>query len=257
MFIARLKGKFVLAKENGYYELDDNFSFENFDWKSVPNTPFIEKTNFISQLNQFPVYEKAKIICVGKNYLLHAKEMGGDAPSEPLLFWKPHTSLLNPHGKIILPSQSKDVQHETELVVIIGKKGKNVKTEEALNYVFGYTIGLDITARDLQRSDKTWFRGKGFDTFAPVGPVIVPRDQIDLTNCSIQLFINGEERQRGNTKDFIFKLPEIISYVSKIVTLEPGDLIFTGTPEGVGPIHSGDQLKAVITNIEPLEVSVA
>ncbi len=257
MFIAQLKGKFILGKENGYYELDDNFSFKNFDWNSIPSSPFIEKPNFISELTQVPVYNKAKIICVGKNYLLHAKEMGSEAPSEPLLFWKPHTSLLEPHGKILLPSQSKDVQHETELVVVIGKKGKDIPADQAMDYVLGYTIGLDITARDLQRSDKTWFRGKGFDTFAPVGPIIVPRDQINLDDCTIQLFINGEERQSGNTTDFIFKLPEIISYVSKIVTLEPGDLIYTGTPEGVGPIHSGDKLKAVISNIGSLEVTVA
>ena len=257
MFITRWKNKFVLGKENGYYNLDDNFSFDTFDWNTVPSSPFIEKSNFISELNQVPVYNKVKIICVGKNYLLHAKEMGGDAPSEPLLFWKPHTSLLEPQGKIILPAQSKDVQHETELVVIIGKKGKDITLDKAMDYVLGYTIGLDITARDLQSSDKTWFRGKGFDTFAPIGPFIVPRDQIDLNNCSIQLFINGEQKQSGNTKDFIFKLPEIISYVSKIVTLEPGDLVFTGTPEGVGPIHSGDHLKAVISNIGSLEVSVA
>ena len=228
MFIAKIAKNYVLGNEKGYYELGDNFSFENFDWNKTPNSPFIEKSNFISELTQVPVYEKAKIICVGKNYLLHAKEMGGDVPSEPLLFWKPHTSLLGQHGKIELPPQSKDVQHETELVVIIGKQGKNISADQAMNYVLGYTIGLDITARDLQRSDKTWFRGKGFDTFAPVGPIIVPRDQINLDDCTIQLFINGEERQNGNTKNFIFKLP-----------------------------HSGDTLKATISNIGTLEVTVA
>ena len=255
MFIARWNDKLVLGKENGYYECD--VSFENFDWNNFDKSSFVEKSNFISELNQYPVYEKAKIICVGKNYAKHAKEMSSDVPTEPLLFWKPRTSLLNPKGKILLPHQSKDVQHETELVAIIGKGGKNIPVDEAMGHVLGYTIGLDITARDLQKSDPTWFRGKGFDTFAPVGPIIVPRDQVNLDDCTIQLFINGEEKQKGNTRDFIFKLPTIINYVSQIVTLEPGDIIFTGTPEGVGKIKSGDQLKAVISNIGTLDVSVA
>ncbi len=255
MFIARWKDKLVIGEENGYYDFE--VSFDNFNWNIAKGKKFIERANFISEINQYPVYDKAKIICVGKNYMEHAKEMGSDVPSEPLLFWKPRTSLLSPKGKIVLPKMSKDVQHETELVVIIGKKGKNIPTAEAMDYVLGYTIGLDITARDLQRSDKTWFRGKGFDTFAPVGPVIVPKDKINLENCPIKLLINGKERQNGNTKDFIFKLPTIINYTSQIVTLEPGDLIYTGTPEGVSTIFSGDQLKAEIPNIGILEVSVA
>lgn len=257
MFIAKIAKKYVLGNEKGYYELDDNFSFENFDWKNNPNTPFVEKPNFISELNEFPVYEKAKLICVGKNYLAHAQELNSEVPKEPLLFWKPHTSLLNPHGKVDLPPMSKNVHHETELVAVVGKGGKNIPVDKAMDHVFGYTVGLDITARDLQRSDTTWFRGKGFDTFAPVGPIIVPKDQVNLDDCTIELLINGEEKQKGNTKDFIFKLPDVISYISKIITLEPGDIIFTGTPEGVGPIHSGDKLQATISNIGTLEVTVA
>ena len=131
---------------------------------------FVEVPELVSKIQEYPVYEKAKIICVGKNYALHAKEMKSEIPKEPLLFWKPHTSLLAPKGKILLPYQSKNIQHECELIVIIGKGGKDIATDRALEHVLGYTIGLDITARDLQYSDKTWFRGKGFDTFAPVGP---------------------------------------------------------------------------------------
>jgi 2-keto-4-pentenoate hydratase/2-oxohepta-3-ene-1,7-dioic acid hydratase in catechol pathway len=254
LFIARYKDKLVLAKENGYYEYD--FSFEQPDWTPPESSLFVTKNNFVSELNEFPVNKKTKIICVGRNYADHAKELGNEIPTEPLLFWKPYSSLLGPKGKIILPYQSKDIQYETELVAVISKKGRNIPVSESMSYVFGYTIGLDITARDLQKSDKTWFRGKGFDTFAPVGPVIVPTNDVDLDNCSVQLFINGIEKQNGNTHDFIFKLPTIINYVSQILTLEPGDLIFTGTPEGVGKISSGDNLKAVISNIGTLEVSV-
>lgn len=255
MFIARFNNKLVIAQENGYY--DSAISFENFNWDSVNEKSFVQEPNFASKIHEFPVYEKAKIICVGKNYLLHAQELNSEVPKEPLLFWKPHSSLLAPKGEILLPPMSKNIHHETELVAIIGKGGKNIPVDKAMDHVLGYTIGLDITARDLQRSDTTWFRGKGFDTFAPVGPIIVPKDQINLDDCSITLKINGDVRQEGNTKNFIFKLPTIINYVSQVITLQPGDLIFTGTPEGVGPIHSGDKLQATISNIGTLEVSVA
>ena len=258
MFIARYNNKLVVAKENGYY--DSAISFDNFNWNAVNEKSFVNVPDFVSKIHEFPVYEKAKVICVGKNYLLHAQELNSEVPKEPLLFWKPHSSLLAPKGEIILPSMSKNIHHETELVAVIGKggkNGKNIPVNEAMDHVLGYTVGLDITARDLQRSDTTWFRGKGFDTFAPVGPIIVPKDQVNLDDCTIELKINGEIRQHGNTKDFIFKLPMVINYVSQIVTLEPGDIIFTGTPEGVGPIHSGDKLQATISNIGLLEVYVA
>lgn len=255
MFICRFNGKLYLGNENGYY--DKEISYNNFSWTNSPAGSFIKVPNFVASLNQYPVYEKAKLICVGKNYLLHAKEMNSEVPKEPLLFWKPHTSLLPPHGKILLPKMSKDVQHETELVAIIGKGGSHIPIDKAMDHVLGYTVGLDITARDLQKSDATWFRGKGFDTFAPIGPVVVPRDTVNLNDCSIQLLINGQERQHGNTKNFIFNLPTVINYMSQIVTLEPGDIIFTGTPEGIGKIASGDHLQATISNIGTLDVTVA
>ena len=255
MFICRFNGKLYLGNNKGYYDKD--ISYKDFNWNTAPSGSFIEVPNFVSSLHEYPVYERAKLICVGRNYAKHAKELGSDVPKEPLLFWKPHTALLGPHGKILLPKMSKDVQHETELVVIIGKEGKYIPVDQAMDYVLGYTVGLDITARDLQRSDSTWFRGKGFDTFAPVGPVVVPRDTVNLQDSTIRLEINGEQRQIGNTKDFIFDLATVISYASQITTLEAGDIIFTGTPEGVGKIASGDLLQASITNIGTLEVSVA
>jgi len=243
----------VLGTEKGYYPI--NFSWEDFDWSENPES-LIEIENFVQKLNFTPVFEKAKIICVGRNYADHAKELGNEVPTEPILFWKPHSSLIGPNGLIELPSQSSNVQYETELVAVIGKKGKNISIEESMDFVIGYTIGLDITARDLQRSDKTWFRGKSFDTFSPVGPVIVPKNKINLDNCSVQLTVNEELKQNGNTRDFIFKLPFLIHYISQIITLEPGDIIFTGTPEGVGTIKSGDVLKASIQGIGELTVSV-
>lgn len=253
MFICRYNGKLYLGNENGYY--DEDISYKSVNWE--PKGSFVSVPNFVASLSEFPVYERAKIICVGRNYAEHAKELGSEVPKEPLLFWKPHSSLLGPHGKILLPKMSKDIQHETELVAIIGKGGSHIPINEAMDHVLGFTVGLDITARDLQRSDSTWFRGKGFDTFAPVGPIVVPKDSVNLQNCSIKLEINGQQRQIGNTKDFIFDLPTVVSYASQIVTLEEGDIIFTGTPEGVGKIASGDRLEASIANIGTLEVTVA
>ncbi|MHA2364891.1 MAG: fumarylacetoacetate hydrolase family protein [Candidatus Hodarchaeales archaeon] len=255
MFLAKFQNNMVLASNKGYLILP-NFSWTSFKWpESLTHVEYYSK-NFSTNLVEFPV-NPSKIICVGRNYVEHAKELGNIVPKEPLLFFKPNNSLLGPHGRIQIPKMSQKVDYELELVVVIGKKGKSISLKDAMNYVLGYTIGLDITARDLQKKDKTWFRGKGFDTFAPVGPWIAPPLAINLTNCEFKLFINDEERQIGNTKDMIFKIPYLIEYISQIVTFEPGDLIFTGTPKGVGQIHSGDKLKAIVDGIGNLIVNVS
>jgi len=188
---------------------------------------------------------------VGKNYRDHVEEMksvtGGDAPKEPLLFLKPNTAVIGPNEPIVLPAISNRVEHEGELVVVIGKVAKNVPAERALDYVFGYTIGNDVSARDLQVSDGQWARAKGFDTFAPIGPVI--ETEFDLTDAALQLRVNGEIRQDGNISDLIFGVPEIIAQASAAFTLLPGDVIMTGTPAGVGPLVAGDQVEVEIEGL--------
>ena len=187
----------------------------------------------------------------------HIEEMREEVPSEPIFFLKPPSALTGHNSKIILPVESERVDHEIELAVIIGKRCKNVDPREAWNTIFGYTILLDITARDLQRKDVTWFRAKGFDTFCPLGPWIVTRDEIDEPhNLNIELKVNGEVRQQGNTKDMIFKINELISFASKVCTLEPGDILATGTPQGVAPLKHGDIIEGYIEKIGLLKLAV-
>jgi 2-keto-4-pentenoate hydratase/2-oxohepta-3-ene-1,7-dioic acid hydratase in catechol pathway len=189
----------------------------------------------------------SKIVCIGRNYAAHAKEMGGDVPTEPLLFLKPPSALLDPAGTIVLPPESTRVEHEAELGVVIGTRAKNVRREDALKYVFGYTCVGDITARDLQKKDGQWTRGKGFDTFCPVGPWI--ETDLDPAKLAVKCRVNGAVRQDGLTSQMIFDVPALVSYVSRMMTLEPGDLIATGTPEGVGPLVHEDALEIDIGGI--------
>ena len=189
----------------------------------------------------------SKILCIGRNYAAHAKELGNEVPKEPLLFLKPPSSLLAPGRTIVLPPESERVEHEAELGVVIGKRCKNVAREDALAHVFGYTCVGDITARDLQRKDVQFTRGKGFDTFCPVGPWI--ETELDPSNLSVRCRVNGEIRQDGTTADMIFDVPTLVAYASRMMTLEPGDLIVTGTPEGVGPLVAGDTLEIEVSGI--------
>ena len=202
-----------------------------------------------------------KILCIGKNYAKHAAEMGGDVPEEPMVFLKPATALIGHGGRIVLPPQSEDVHHEVELVVAIGRGGKNIREEDALDYVDSYAVGLDMTARDLQAKAKAkghpWTVAKGFDTFAPLGTLVPAREVRDPQALSIRLTVNGEVRQAGSTRDMIFSVAHLIHYCSTIFTLLPGDLLFTGTPEGVGPVHEGDVLEATLGDLPPLRVRVA
>jgi len=202
----------------------------------------------------------SKIICLGRNYAEHAKELGHEVPKEPVIFLKPPSALIGPNQTIILPRKSKEIHHEVELAVIIGKRGKNIPKERAMDYVLGYTILLDITARDLQweakRKGLPWTVAKGFDTFAPIGPRIVPKEELDPSDLEIGLKVNGEVRQLSRTSKMIFKIPEIIEYISSIMTLEKGDIIATGTPEGVGHLRHGDIVEAWIEGIGMLKEEV-
>ncbi|AFK22686.1 fumarylacetoacetate hydrolase family protein [Pyrococcus sp. ST04] len=201
-----------------------------------------------------------KIVALAKNYVEHAKEMNDEPPDEPIIFLKPPSALIGPGNPIILPRKSKRVDHEVELAVIIGKRARKVPAEKAFEYVLGYTILLDITARDLQdearKKGHPWTVCKGFDTFAPVGPRVVDKRELDPSDLEIGLKVNGKLRQIGRTSQMIFKIPELIEYISSIMTLEPGDIIATGTPPGVGPLRHGDKIEAWIEGIGKVEFDV-
>lgn len=198
----------------------------------------------------------AKILCVGRNYKAHASELGNEVPPEPLLFLKPSSSILDPEGAIELPprSISERVDHEAEIGVIIGKSARRVSREDAAAHIFGYTLVGDITARDLQKKDGQWTRAKGMDTFCPVGPVVVTG--LEAQALAITCRVNGEQRQHGTTADMIFSIADLIAYASRVMTLEVGDLLVTGTPSGVGPLAAGDSLEIAVAEIGTLRVSV-
>jgi 2-keto-4-pentenoate hydratase/2-oxohepta-3-ene-1,7-dioic acid hydratase in catechol pathway len=199
--------------------------------------------------------QPSKILCIGRNYAEHAKEHNAEIPRVPLIFMKPPSSILNPGEPIILPSQSQLVEHEAELVVVIGKRGRQIVVEEAQGYVYGYTIGNDVTARDLQRSDGQWTRAKGFDTFCPFGPWI--DTEYDPSDAIITCRVSGQPRQMASTRDMIFNVSTLVAFISSIMTLEPGDLIFTGTPAGVGPLKAGDVVDVEIEGLGKLSNPVA
>jgi 2-keto-4-pentenoate hydratase/2-oxohepta-3-ene-1,7-dioic acid hydratase in catechol pathway len=191
--------------------------------------------------------EPSKIICVGRNYVEHAKELGNEVPKVPLIFLKPPSSIISNGETILLPAQSAQVEHEGELVVVIGKRGRYITAENARKYILGYTIGNDVTARDLQNSDGQWTRAKGFDTFCVFGPWI--DTEFDPADAILSCRVNGQMRQMASTRDIVFNVPTLVAYISSVMTLEPGDLIFTGTPAGVGELKSGDE---VVVEIEGL-----
>jgi 2-keto-4-pentenoate hydratase/2-oxohepta-3-ene-1,7-dioic acid hydratase in catechol pathway len=196
-----------------------------------------------------PVIPRSKVVAVGKNYRDHAAEMGGDAPAEPLLFLKPNTAVIGLGDAIILPPQSKQVDYEGELAVVIGKIAKNVPAERAHEYIFGYTVANDVTARDLQKADGQWARAKGFDTFCPLGPVI--ETELD-PDAFIRTRVNGELKQDGKISDMVHDIPSIVAYASSVFTLLPGDVILTGTPSGIGPIVAGDTVEVEIEGVGSL-----
>jgi 2-keto-4-pentenoate hydratase/2-oxohepta-3-ene-1,7-dioic acid hydratase in catechol pathway len=194
--------------------------------------------------------EPSKIICVGRNYVEHAKELGSEVSKTPLIFLKPPSSIIATGEPIILPPQSKQVEHEAELVVIIGKRAKNVAVENAKEYIFGFTIGNDITARDLQKTDGQWTRAKGFDTFCSFGPWI--DTEFDASDAVVTCRVNGQMRQMASTRDMVFNVGAIIGYITSVMTLEPGDVIFTGTPAGVGELKNGDVVEVEIEGLGKL-----
>ena len=191
----------------------------------------------------------SKIVCVGRNYRDHVAELGNEVPAEPLLFLKPPSALLKPGGKVIMPAVSERVDFEGELALVIGRRvSKLSPTADWRGVIRGYTLANDVTARDLQKKDGQWTRAKGFDTFCPVGPLV--SDELDLeAGVTIETRVNGEVRQHGSTLDFIFPIPALLSYITAAITLEPGDLVLTGTPSGVGPLFAGDRVEVSIPGL--------
>ncbi|MDP4125345.1 MAG: fumarylacetoacetate hydrolase family protein [Bacillota bacterium] len=194
--------------------------------------------------------EPNKVICVGLNYALHIEEMKHDLHEDPVIFMKPQTSVIGPNAEIVYPKISQRVDFEAELAVIIGKSMKDVSEEEAAKGIFGYTCANDVTARDIQKKDGQWTRGKSFDTFCPIGPWIVT--EIDPSQLDIQLLLNGVVKQSSNTKYFMSSIPKLVSFISQVMTLYPGDVVLTGTPEGVGPMQPGDEVVVKIQSIGEL-----
>jgi 2-keto-4-pentenoate hydratase/2-oxohepta-3-ene-1,7-dioic acid hydratase in catechol pathway len=196
------------------------------------------------------VVQPGKIVCVGRNYAEHAKELGNPMPKEPLIFLKPASAVIGDGEAIMLPLQSQRVEHEGEIAVVIGARLRRVSESEALKGVAGITCANDVTARDLQKTDGQWTRAKGFDTFCPVGPRVVPLTELgDLAKLEVQCRVNGQARQHGKASDMAFPIPMVLSYVSHIMTLEPGDVVLTGTPAGIGPLVAGDVVEVEISGV--------
>ena len=223
----------------GKIEGDIYGDFRRFD-ADIP----IEKIKLLS-----PVVP-SKIVCIGRNYAAHAAEHQVDVPEIPLIFLKPPSSLIGPNETIIFPPQSEQIEHEAELAVVIGKSGRWIEPDEVRKYIFGYTIANDVTARDLQRSDGQWTRGKGFDTFCPIGPFI--ETEFDDSDALITCRVNDRVRQMASTRDMIFPVETLVAFISSVMTLNIGDVILTGTPAGVGVLKSGDTIEIEIEGIGTL-----
>ncbi len=202
-----------------------------------------------------PVIPRSKVVCVGKNYADHAAEMGGEVPEEPIIFIKPNTSVIGPNEVIQWPSSSERIDHEAELAVVISKICKEVPREKAKDVIFGYTVANDVTARDLQKKDGQWSRAKGFDTFCPIGPWIdtefVPASQL------VTAHVDGVLKQSAPLSDMVFDVPFIIEFVTKVMTLLPGDVILTGTPSGIGPMNAGGEVVVCVEGLGSLKNKVS
>ncbi len=193
-----------------------------------------------------PVFP-TKIVCVGRNYAEHAAERGAAVPDEPVIFLKPATAVVGPGASIVIPSEAKEVHHEVELAVVVGRVSRRIAAEDASGYILGYTVANDVSARDLQKKDGQWTRAKGFDTFCPLGPAI--ETELDPAELRISCSVDGELRQEATTADMVFGVAELFAFVSRVMTLLPGDVILTGTPAGVGPIHPGNRVEVEVEGI--------
>ncbi|PRX21132.1 2-keto-4-pentenoate hydratase/2-oxohepta-3-ene-1,7-dioic acid hydratase in catechol pathway [Orenia metallireducens] len=233
--------KYGILEENKVKEIKGDI-FEDYQ--------VVDKSYQLLDLELLAPCEPSKIICVGLNYKDHAEEMGEELPEEPVIFMKPATAVSNPNQKVKYPKMSKQVDYEAELAIVIKDEIKDLRPAEVEEHILGYTCFNDITARDLQSRDGQWIRAKSFDGFAPLGPVIAT--ELAANNLGIQLIHNGEIKQDSNTNQMIFSLKELVSFISQVMTLKPGDVIATGTPPGVGSVEIGDKLEVKIEGIGSL-----
>ena len=209
------------------------------------------KTFAVNEVQFLPPSVPTKIVCVGRNYAEHAKELGNEAPKIPLIFLKPPSSVIAPEAPIVLPAISQRVDFEGELAVVMGRRCSKLRDDDAVNeYVLGYTCLNDVTARDIQRADVQFTRGKGFDTFCPFGPLI--ETTLDPAGTSVETYVNGVRKQSGHTREMMFSVDVILRFISRVMTLEPGDVIATGTPAGVGPLAAGDVVEVIVGGVGTL-----
>jgi len=237
------------------FSLDDTVKYGILKGKSIQgieDKPYrylkpIDQYYKLSQVKILPPCTPSKIVALGLNYHSHAEELNSSIPDAPLIFLKPSTAVIGPEDDILYPSSSARVDYEGELGVVIKKPLWRVSIEDAMDYVLGYTCFNDVTARDLQYADKQWTRAKSFDTFAAIGPCI--ETELDPGNVDLETYLNGELKQKGNTSDLIYSVPELINFISHVMTLLPGDIIATGTPSGIGPMYPGDKVEVKIKPI--------
>lgn len=208
----------------------------------------------VGEVQLHPPVTPSKVICVARNYAAHAEEHDAEVPEVPVLFFKPPSAVIGPGAEIVIPPQASRVEEEAELVVVIGRKGRWIAAEDARDHILGYSIGNDVTERFYQRQDLLWTRGKGFDTFAPFGPWI--ETDLNPADAMVTCHVNGELRQMASTRDMVFSVEQLIAFASSFMTLFPGDIILTGTPEGVSPLKDGDQVDISIEGIGTLENTV-
>jgi 2-keto-4-pentenoate hydratase/2-oxohepta-3-ene-1,7-dioic acid hydratase in catechol pathway len=255
MKLSRIKHESLDEPRYALIDGDSAYPFDKGAWFETLDLPAAAQSIPIAEVSLLAPAVPSKIVCVGRNYLEHAMELGNKMPDEPLLFLKAPSAIIANGEAIVLPKQSQQVEHEGELGVIIGKQARDIESDEdALSYVFGYTCVNDVTARDLQRKDVQFTRAKSFDTFCPVGPWIVTN--LDPSNTSVTTRVNGEVKQHGNTSDMAFSVAFLVRYISQIMTLNPGDLIATGTPAGVSRMKYGDIVEVEVEGIGVLRNQV-
>jgi len=246
------KNRFVrtTTKDNAHWGVVKGDVVYRLDGSPSDNWNRGEAIGHLGELALLAPATPTKIVCIGRNYPAHAAEHKAEVPTEPLIFFKPPSSVVGPDVPIVLTPQSQQVEHESELAVVIGRRCRDVAPEKAWEYVLGVTCGNDVTARDLQRQDQLWTRAKGFDTFCPLGPWLVTGvSEEETANLEVACRVNGEVRQRGNTGEMVFSPAQLIAYITAIMTLEPGDVIMTGTPAGVSPIVAGDIVEVEVKGI--------
>ncbi|WP_431841379.1 fumarylacetoacetate hydrolase family protein [Calidifontibacter indicus] len=240
--------------EDPYFGLVDGAGEKIAQISGDPLYTKIELTGVTTTVDEVrllaPVIPRSKVIGIGRNYAEHAREMNNEVPEEPMMFLIPNTAVIGPDDPVVMPPQSERVDYEGELAVIIGRMCRDVSAEDAAKSIFGYTCANDVTARDLQKKDGQWARAKGFDTFCPLGPWI--ETDLDTSDLRLRTLVDGDVVQDGTTADMVHDIPKLISYASQAFTLLPGDVILTGTPEGVGPVQPGQRVSVEVQEIGTL-----